>query len=117
MITAYGLESTFHRTARQSVRFAIEQIGVTPPVQIEFGLVGVRDVHFGVLQLDTWERIHGDEVIVRRVLETAGAGEVDAALLDFFSEVFDQTGQERPANLHNFPPGPLQPPGENRRAG
>jgi hypothetical protein len=86
-------------------------------VQIEFGLVGARGVHFGVPRLDTWERIQGDEVVVRRVIATAAAGEVDAALLDFFSEVFDQPGQERPANLHNFPPGPLQPPDDYRPVG
>jgi hypothetical protein len=114
VILAYVFENTFHRTTHQAVRLAIEQIGITSPVQIEFGLVGVRGVHFGVPRLDTWERIQGDEVVVRRAIATAEAGGVDAALLDFFSEVFDQTGQERPANLHNFPPGPLQPPDDYR---
>jgi hypothetical protein len=112
LIPAYVSEITFHRTAHQAVRFAIKQISVASPVQIEFGLVGVRGVHFGVPRLDNWGRIQGDEVVVQRRLATAGAGEVDAALLEFFLEVFDQTGQERPADLHNFPPGPLQPPGD-----
>jgi nucleoside phosphorylase len=117
IIPAYVLENTFHLTAHRAVRFALEQIGITPPVQIEFGLVGVRGVHFGVPTLDTWERIQEDEVILRRVLMAAEAGEIDAALLDFFSEVFDHTGQERPANLHNFPPGPLRPPNDFRAVG
>ena len=112
MIPAYVLEETFYKTAHAAVPFATEQLGVSTPLQIEFGLINVRGVHYGVPKLDTWEPIQSDEVVVRRVLASGNAAEINAALLVFFNEMFDQTGQERPQNLHNFPPGPLQRPQE-----
>jgi hypothetical protein len=108
-LPAFVLEKTFYTTAHAATSFAIEHMELKVPFQIEFGLIDVRGVHLGVRQNEIWDRIQTHEVVMRRILVRGERSEIDAALLEFFMKVFDGAGQERPAGLHSFPPGPPQP--------
>jgi hypothetical protein len=53
--------------------------------------------------------IHTDEVVYRTLLASADPAELNRALLEFFTEAFDEAGYERPQGMHGFPPGPPHP--------
>ena len=66
----------------------------------------MRGAYLGVNYDDIRGPIQFDEAVVRVKLASPDAAAINAALLEFFNEVFDKTGYARPEGLNHFPPGP-----------
>ncbi|MBR0900267.1 5'-methylthioadenosine/S-adenosylhomocysteine nucleosidase [Bradyrhizobium tropiciagri] len=106
LIPALTLEQGFYRALHKNIAFAVAHLGLTFPCEVELGLVSMRGAHLGVDQQDIRGPIKFDEAVVQMELSSADAAAIDAALLTFFTEVFDKTGYARPEGLNRFPPGP-----------
>jgi len=89
-----------------AVPFATEHLALTFPAQVEFGLLDLEGVQISVPTEETWGPIQTDEVVHRTVLASADPAELNRVLLEFFREVFDKAGYERPQGMHGFPPAP-----------
>lgn len=106
LIPALTLEKGFYRALHQNVLLAAEHLDLTFPCHVELGLLNMRGAHLGVDQGDIRGPIQFDEAIVRAKLASADVAAINAALLEFFDEVYDRTGFARPEGLYHFPPGP-----------
>jgi nucleoside phosphorylase len=109
LIPVLTLEQGFHRALHKNVSLAASRLSLTFPCHVELGLLSMRGAHLGVDDGDIRAPIQFDEAIVRVELASADAAAIDAALLEFFNEVFDRTGFARPEGLNHFPPGPPRP--------
>lgn len=109
IIPATTLEQRFYRALHKNVALAAAHLGLTFPCYVELGLLTMRDAHLGVNNDDIRGPIQFDEAVVRVELASADATAINAALLEFFNEVFDKTGYARPIGLNHFPPGPPRP--------
>lgn len=105
-IPATVLEKAFYRALHKNVTLAVAHLGLTFPCHVELGILGIRGAHLAVTEQDVRGPIQFDEAVVRAELRSADPHAINAALLEFFNEVFDKTGYPRPPNLHDFPPGP-----------
>lgn len=108
LIPATVLEQAFVRALHTNVPFAVANLGLTFPCQLELGLLRIRGAHLAVSEDDIRGPIQFDEALVRAPLTSADPETIDAALLEFFNEVFDKTGYARPESLHGFPPQTLR---------
>ena len=106
LIPAKIFEQAYYRALHKNVAFAIGHVGLTPPLRIELGILGLRNVHLAVDGDDIRGPIQPDESFVRTELASADPAAIDAILLEFFNEVYDKTGYARPVGLHGFPPEP-----------
>lgn len=106
LIPATVFEQAFYRTLHKNIAFAVEHLGLAFPCIVELGLVGVAGAHIALYNTDVRGPLQHDAAIVRKQLASASATEINAALLEFFEEVYDKTGYVRPTGLHGFPPGP-----------
>lgn len=106
MILETPIEQVYLESLPEYLNFTKQVSGVSLPVTVEAGLVGVKG----------WELIvatgYGpaisagtmyDDVKVRRVLNNDDEETRKKFLLDFFQSVFDQAGIDRPAGLNGFP--------------
>jgi hypothetical protein len=109
LIPILRMEQAFYKTLHATVPFAIQHMALTFPAQIEFGLLDLEGVQITVPTEETWGPIQRHEVVHRTVLASADPAELNRALLEFFGEVFDKAGYERPHGMHSFPPGPPHP--------
>ncbi len=50
--------------------------------------------------------VQANEAVSRAVLPDAEQATVNSVLLEFFDQVHDLSGYQRPQGLHGFPPGP-----------
>jgi nucleoside phosphorylase len=105
-IPATVLEKAFYRVLHKNVPFAVAHLGLTFPCHVELGILSIRGAYLAVVEQDVRGPIHFDEAVVRGELQSADPEAINAALLEFFNEVFDKTGYPRPQNLNHFPPGP-----------
>jgi nucleoside phosphorylase len=106
LIPVLTLEKGFYRALHRNVTLAAGQLRLTFPCHVELGLLNLRGAHLGVNEGDIRGPIQFDEAIVRVELASADDAAINAALLEFFNEVFDRTGFARPEGLNHFPPGP-----------
>lgn len=97
-------EHVYRNTVQSLVRFAADHLGLGPPWQVEFGLVGCDGLYLGVRADDQWGPMRDPEIIQRTILNEDSPETLDKLILNFFSKVFDSTGYPRPENLHGFPP-------------
>jgi hypothetical protein len=95
LIPTLPMEQAFFATLYAAVAFAVEQMDLVFPAQVEFGLLNLEGVHITVPTEETWGPIHGDEVILTTTLADA-------------DPAFDKAGFRRPEAMHHFPPGPPQ---------
>lgn len=103
-IPATTFEQAFYRALHKNLELAVRHLGLTFPCQVELGLLNIRGAYLAITQEDVRGPIQFDEAVVRVTLESGDVAAIDAALLEFFKEVFDKTGYPRPEGLHNFPP-------------
>jgi hypothetical protein len=103
------MEQAFYKTLHTAVPFTIQHMALAFPAQVEFGLLDLEGVQITVPTEDTWGPIHTVEVVYRTLLASADPAELNRALLEFFTEVFDKAGYERPQGMHGFPPGSPRP--------
>jgi len=108
-IPALVLEQTFHQKAHSAVAFAVSQLGLAFPADIEFGILRLEGVQFAVQDQDIRGPIRLSKIIRVHELKTGSAGEIDQALVAFFDQIYDATGYARAAGQFHFPPGPPRP--------
>jgi nucleoside phosphorylase len=104
-IAAEAFEKHFYNALHGNVRFAVNNLGLTFPCEVEFGVIGIAGAK---LMFDDEQRgpVQCDEVLVRATLTDGTAASLNGTLLAFFNEVHDKTGYARPATINGFPPGP-----------
>jgi nucleoside phosphorylase len=107
-IPALLMEQTFYQKTHAAVAFAASRLGLTFPADIEFGVLGLEDVHLAVRDEDIRGPIQIDKVLSPHKLTSDFSQDIDRALLGFFNQLYDATGYARPDNLFGFPPNPPQ---------
>ena len=108
-IPALTTEQTFYQKAHAAVTFAVSQLGLTFPADIEFGIIGIEGVYLAIHNDDIRGPMQTDKVIYSHALETGSVPEIDQALVEFFNRLYDATGHARTNGLFHFPPGPPRP--------
>ncbi len=69
------------------------------------GLLDTMNVALAINDEDMRE-VRTEQVVLRQRLLNSSDDAINAALLEFFNQVYDATGYARPSSLFNFPPGP-----------
>jgi hypothetical protein len=103
LIACGAFESDYYKTLHALITFARESLGLKAPWQVEFGLVGLNGLYLGMPNNEQWGPIRKSEIIRRSIVNDDKPSTIDAALLDFFSEVFDSSGYSRPEKFNGFP--------------
>jgi hypothetical protein len=101
-------EQLFYDTFHSLVEFARQHLDGCTPCNVELGLVGARGVYLPAKvsqEMYWWGPIQKHEIVYRARLTTGEAANIDGLLLDFFSLVYDSSGNTRPKGLGGFPPG------------
>jgi hypothetical protein len=102
-----GKLKIYYSTLNGLIAAAKSRLGLSPPWNIEIGLVGTDGVYVvGMPNDEQWGPIRKPEIIERMVLNRDTQEAINALLLGFFAKVYDATGYLRPAGLHGFPPSP-----------
>lgn len=100
-------ERLYYDTLGGLIAAAKSQLGLSPPWQIELGLVGTDGVHVvGMPDPDNsqWGPVRQSEIIQRMILNEDTQDAVNTILLSFYEHLYDATGYPRPPRLHGFPP-------------
>jgi nucleoside phosphorylase len=108
-IPALVLEQTFYQMAHGAVAFAVGQLGLTFPADIDFGVLRTEGVQLAVKDDDIRGPIRLNKIISSHELKTGTAAEVDRALVAFFDQIYDATGYARAVGQFHFPPEPPRP--------
>ena len=108
-IPAFVLEETFYQKAHAAVAFAVSQLRLRFPADMELGVLGLEGVHLGIHDQDIRGPIRVNKIVSAHELKTGSAAEINQALLAFFERIYGSTGYARGAGLFNFPPGPPRP--------
>jgi hypothetical protein len=99
------MEQLFYDTVRRLIASAASYLSLTPPWQVELGLVGTDGVHLvGMPDNEQWGPIRKAEIVRRMTLNEDSPSAIDALLLPFLELVYDSSGYARPSGLHGFPP-------------
>ncbi len=105
LLPALVFEKTCFDTLHRYINFARDKLGLEPPFEFEGALQGVKGANLW-FQYQNVGPIHQESITYRTVLKTTDDNAINAALLGFFQEVYDQTPYARPSDLFGFPPGP-----------
>ena len=100
-------EQLYYDTLVGLIAAAKLQLGLSPPWQIELGLIGVDGVYVvGMPDPDNsqWGPIRKPEIIQRMILNEDTQEAISTILIGFYSQLYDATGYPRPNRLHGFPP-------------
>jgi hypothetical protein len=108
-IPALLAEQVFFEKTFAAVEFAVGQLGLEFPCDLQLGVLGLRGVMLAVNDNDIRGPIQSEKVVIRQTLETGTREEITEALLAFFNELYDVTGYARQQGLFHFPPGPPRP--------
>ena len=98
-IAALALEQTFYQKAHAATAFAAGLLGLTFPADIELGLLQLDGVSLAIHNDDVRGPIRIDKIIAEHELASGSGAEIDRALLEFFNQLYDATGYERPTGL------------------
>jgi hypothetical protein len=108
-------EKAYYDALRAILNFATKSLDLTPPWQIECGIVGIKGLN--IIMSDPaggwipWGPVRAlDRIVHRAVLNSTGDDLLNELLLKFFADVFDATSYARPDQLFHFPPGPPRYP-------
>src|SRR5579862_8571006 len=100
-------ERLYYDKLRSLTGFATKELGLKPPWNIEFGLVGIKGLYLPVAirrEMEWWGPISKPEIVHRAILKEENPTALDRLLLDFFNLVYDATGNARPDGYCGFPP-------------
>jgi hypothetical protein len=103
-VPARALEETYRRALDQYVAVA-KVLGITPPVTIKAGGVGLQGYRLLVDApdiADSSRRFLEDHVPIERVLKSYSKHDTDAVLLEIFESMFLRAGSPRPKGLFGF---------------
>ena len=109
LLPAFVFEDVFYNTMHAAVAFATTHLGLTLPCRMEFGLLNIKSLRFGVTTDDIRGPIHAEDAVSRLILSSADREAINLALLQFFEQVYDLSGFRRPIGHYGFPPGPPRP--------
>jgi hypothetical protein len=105
VLSSVIFERVYYDQLRALTAFALDQLSLSAPWEVECGIAGSKGLHLWVSASETSGPIVQSDVIIRRTMKSATEAEMDAVLLEFFSLLHAAAGSERPAGLHGFPPG------------
>ncbi len=105
-IPALLTEQIFYTKTHAAIAFAVGQLGLAFPCDIQLGILGLRAARLAIKEDDIRGPIQTDKVISRHRLNMGNQTEIDGALLEFFNLLYDATGFARPNDLFHFPPDP-----------
>jgi hypothetical protein len=97
-------ERVYYDNLRALIAFAQEYLSLSPPWQVECGLVGILGLHVGLSPEDIRGPVRKADVTLRRTLKAEDEPAMDKLLLEFFNLLHQAMGSVRPAALHGFPP-------------
>jgi hypothetical protein len=97
-------ERVFYDNLRALMAFAQHSLSLSPPWQVECGLVGILGLHLGLSPDDIRGPVRKANVSLRRTLKSQDEGAMDKFLLEFFGMLHEAIGSARPVGLHGFPP-------------
>jgi hypothetical protein len=97
-------ERAYYDHLRALIAFAQQSLSLSPPWQVECGLVGIQGLHLGLSPDDIRGPVRKADVALRRTVKGVDESAMDRVLLEFFGMLHDAMGSERPAALHGFPP-------------
>jgi hypothetical protein len=103
-VSSVTFERAFYDQLRGLVSFALEQLSLSAPWEVECGIAGSRGLHLWNSGQETLGPIVQPNVVLRRTLRTASPEEIDELLLELFKLLHSSAGSERSANLNGFPP-------------
>lgn len=103
-IPVWRLEEAVRYGLQGFVRF-LERLGLGPPYDVEFGVVGVNGFSLVIENnfdnpYAIYQEVFSDKLILGSTTQQA----IDEALLLIFQSFFRMTGHPRPAHLFDFPP-------------
>jgi hypothetical protein len=98
-------ERVYYDHLRALIAFAQQSLTLSPPWQVECGLVGIQGLHVGLSPDDIRGPVREADVTLRRTVKSGDEVAMDRVLLEFFGMLHEAMGSERPAGLHGFPPG------------
>ena len=98
-------ERVYYDTLRGLLAFAQESLSLSPPWQVECGLVGIQGLHLGLSPDDIRGPARKADVTLRRTLKSGDGSAMDKLLLELFGMLHEAMGSVRPTALHGFPPG------------
>jgi len=97
-------ERVFYDNLRALMAFAQQSLSLSPPWQVECGLVGILGLHLGLSPDDIRGPVRKADVTLRRTLMSQDGAAMDKFLLEFFGLLHEAIGAARPPALHGFPP-------------
>jgi hypothetical protein len=103
-LSSVVFERVFYDNLRALMAFAQQSLSLSPPWQVECGLVGILGMHLGLSPDDIRGPVRKADVTLRRTLKSQDEGPMDKFLLEFFGMLHEAIGALRPAALHGFPP-------------
>jgi len=110
LIHTLTLESLYYDRLRKITEFASREMSAAAPFQIECGLVHGKGIYIKMPDASggwvPWGPMRDEEIVHHATINSADEGALNQFLLTFFNKVYDSTGNSRPENLFNFPPGP-----------
>jgi hypothetical protein len=108
-LPSFVFEEAYFATLHNAIAFAREHLGLTFPCFIELGLLNTRGMQIGITTDDIRGPVQAKESVSRIVLSDADRATINSVLLEFFNQVYDLSGYQRPQGLYGFPPGPPLP--------
>ena len=82
-------------------------LDLTDTFKVELGLIGAEGYSLAVDRnrwFDSlWGPIREGEIVVEGEISNADTSQLDSLLLEFFEEICEESGHERPENWHDFP--------------
>jgi nucleoside phosphorylase len=109
LLPTFVFEELFYNTTHAAVGFASAHLRLTLPCHIEFGLLNTKGMRLGITTDDIRGPLHAEDAICRLVLPSPDRDGINAALLQFFEQVYGLSGFRRPTAHYGFPPGPPRP--------
>ena len=83
-------------------------LGLTDPAIVELGLIGANEFHLAVDRTAFWDSYWGPlfdkNIIVTGTVDNGNEAQTHKILKEFFEEICEAAGKERPNNWYNFPP-------------
>jgi hypothetical protein len=105
MMHSFAFEDRFYRLIRSMTSFAVQNLELQPPFQVEAGLVGVDGAHIALPDPEFWT-VRRADIVHRALINNVEHATLNSFLIDFFEKAYDATGYKRPKELNGFPSGP-----------
>jgi len=102
-LSSLVFERVYYDHLRHLTSFALEQLSLSAPWEVECGIAASKGLHLWVSGQDTLGPIVQPDVVVRRTMKSGSEAEMDSMLLEFFGLTHAAAGSERPVGLHGFP--------------